>query len=121
MRTRYARSFVILGARASRTFQGSAVMSLYRLARAALACVGVLAAPAAARAADLKMIDTWPAANAVIDSHSDGFVVRFNQPVDHVNSSIFVRRGGQTVETLKPRLDSAPEVLFARAPTLPPG
>ena len=32
-------------------------MSLYRLARVALACVGVLAASAAARVADLKIID----------------------------------------------------------------
>jgi methionine-rich copper-binding protein CopC len=81
----------------------------------------MLAASTAARAADLKVIDTWPAANAVIDSRSDGFIVRFNQPIDHVFSSIFVKRGDQTVETLKARLDSAPEVLFARAPSLPAG
>ena len=96
-------------------------MRLHRCAFVALACVGMLAASTAARAADLKVIDTWPAANALIDSRSDGFIVRFNQPIDHVFSSIFVKRGDQTVETLKARLDSAPEVLFARAPTLPAG
>ncbi len=96
-------------------------MGLHRLARVALAYVAMLVAPGASRAEALKVIDTWPAANSVIDSRSDGFVVRFNQPVDHVFSSIFVKRGSQTVETLNARLDSAPEVLFARAPTLPPG
>jgi hypothetical protein len=30
-------------------------------------------------------------------------------------------RDGTLVERLTPRLESAPEVLFARAPTLPPG
>ncbi len=96
-------------------------MGLHRLAFVVLTCVGMTVAAASGRAADLKVIDTWPAANAVIDSRSDGFVVRFDRPIDHVFSTIFVKRGDQTVETLKARLDSAPEVLFARAPSLAPG
>jgi methionine-rich copper-binding protein CopC len=76
---------------------------------------------ASARADDLKVVETNPAANAVMSGVSDGFFVRFNQPVDHVSSRIFVKRGGEIVETLVPRLQSNPNVLFARASTLPPG
>ncbi len=73
------------------------------------------------RADDLKVLETGPAANATVATRSDGFFVRFNQPVDHVNSRLFVKRGDETVETLTPRLQSNPNVLFARAPTLPAG
>jgi methionine-rich copper-binding protein CopC len=79
------------------------------------------ALPPPARADDLKVLETGPAANATIDTRSDGFFVRFNQPVDHVNSRLVVKRGDETVETLTPRLQSNPNVLFARAPTLPAG
>jgi methionine-rich copper-binding protein CopC len=75
----------------------------------------------AARAEDLKVLETNPAANKVMDTHSDGFYVRFNQPVDHINSRLLVKRGDVVVETLVPRLQSNPNVLFARAPTLAPG
>src|SRR5262249_14347723 len=62
-----------------------------------------------------------PAPNASISGPSSAFSVRFDRPVDHAHSVIFIKRDGKTVETLHPRLQSAPEVLFARAPTLPPG
>jgi methionine-rich copper-binding protein CopC len=87
----------------------------------ALFGVGVLAAFSAARADDLKVLETNPVANGTIDTRSDGFLVRFNQPVDHVNSQLVIKRGGDVVETLQPRLQSNPNVLFARAPTLPAG
>ena len=87
------------------------------LAMVVLALVGA----STARADDLKVLETNPAANSVMDTHSDGFFVRFNQPVDHINSRLLVKRGDVVVETLVPRLQSNPNVLFARAPTLPPG
>jgi len=74
-----------------------------------------------AHADDLKVLQTNPAANTLMDAHSDGFSVWFNQPVDHINSRLLVKRGDAVVETLVPRLQSNPNVLFARAPTLPPG
>jgi methionine-rich copper-binding protein CopC len=74
-----------------------------------------------ASASDLKVLETGPPANGVINTLSDGFFVRFDQPVDHINSRLLVRRGSETVETLQPRLQSDPAVLFARAPSLPPG
>jgi len=96
-------------------------MGLRSFAIVALACVGGLAALSGASAQELKVLETGPAANAVLDSVSDGFFVRFNQPVDHVNSRLLVKRGSEVVETLQPRLQSNPNVLFARAATLPPG
>ena len=47
--------------------------------------------------------------------------MHFDQPVDHVHSTLNILRGGKLVERFQPRLESAPEVLFARAPTLPAG
>ena len=92
-------------------------MRLKLIAMVVLALVGA----SVARAEDLKVLETGPAANAVVSSPSDGFFVRFNQPVDHVNSRLIVKRGTDVVETLVPRLQSNPNVLFARAPTLAPG
>src|ERR1044071_9018482 len=83
--------------------------------------VSALVAASGALAEDLKVLETGPAANAVLSGPSDGFFVRFNQPVDHISSRIFIKRGGEIVETLVPRLQSNPNVLFARAPALPPG
>ena len=50
------------------------------------------------------------------------YSVRFDGPVDHRQSiiQIFDARG-QAVRTLRPRLDSAPDVLFASGPGLPEG
>jgi methionine-rich copper-binding protein CopC len=81
----------------------------------------MLGVSAAARADDLKVLETNPVANGTMDARSDGFLVRFNQPVDHINSRLLVKRGSETVETLTPRLQSNPNVLFARAPALAPG
>ena len=92
-------------------------MRLQLVAMIVLALVGA----SAARADDLKVLETGPAANAVISTPSDGFFVRFNQPVDHIFSRLIVKRGADVVETLVPRLQSNPNVLFARAPSLAPG
>jgi methionine-rich copper-binding protein CopC len=87
-------------------------------------CLVLLSVPLAARstgAAPLRALETFPAENAVIDSRSDGFFVRFDRPIDHVHSVLLIKHGNQVVETLRLRLETAPEVLFARVPTLPPG
>ncbi len=87
-----------------------------------LAMLGAFALQSGPRAqSDLKVIETVPADHAVIDAPSEGFSVRFDQPVDHIHSLLIVKRGSQTVATLQPRFKAAPEVLFARAPRLPPG
>jgi methionine-rich copper-binding protein CopC len=96
-------------------------MSRRRATILALALAGVLSTLGGAHADELKVLETGPAANAVLQGVSDGFFVRFNQPVDHINSRLLVKRGSEVMETLQPRLQSNPNVLFARAAALPPG
>jgi methionine-rich copper-binding protein CopC len=93
-----------------------------RLAIVALASIAVPGIPVPAWAAeDCVMMDSSPAANAVIAGRSSEFFVRFDRPIDHVHATLDILRDGKSVERLHPRLESAPEVLFARAPTLPAG
>ena len=66
-------------------------------------------------------MQSMPAASAVIGGRSSEFFVRFDRPVDHIHSTLAIMRDGKLVEQLHPRLGSAPDVLFARAATLPAG
>jgi methionine-rich copper-binding protein CopC len=83
--------------------------------------IGLMGAAAPARAQDVRVMESAPAASAVIGGRSSEFFVRFDRPVDHVRSTLDIMSDGKLVERLKPRLESAPTVLFARAPTLPAG
>ena len=65
--------------------------------------------------------DRAPKANVVIDGSTSAYLVRFDRPIDHVRSTLAITHEGRLVATLAPRRDSAPEVLFARGETLPPG
>ncbi len=87
----------------------------------AFSSLGTLGAAAPAWAEDLRVMESAPAASAVIARRSSEFFVRFDRPVDHVRSTLDIMSDGKLVERLKPRLQSAPAVLFARAPTLPSG
>jgi methionine-rich copper-binding protein CopC len=78
-----------------------------------------LAGPAYAQ--QPRVLESEPKADAVIGRRSSAFYVRFDRPVDHEDSRLSIRQDGKVIEDLHPRLESAPEVLFARAPTLPPG
>lgn len=75
----------------------------------------------AAAAQDVQVMDSAPKAKAVIGEPGSSFYVRFDRPIDHIHSSLSIWRGSELVEHLQPRLQSSPDVLFARAPTLPPG
>ncbi|MBL6614889.1 MAG: copper resistance protein CopC [Reyranella sp.] len=86
-----------------------------------LMMVGLVLAPTASRAQGVRVVESTPAADASISGPSTAYSVRFDRPVDHVHSVMLVKRDGKVVQTLQPRLQSAPDVLFARAPTLPPG
>jgi methionine-rich copper-binding protein CopC len=76
---------------------------------------------ASAGAQDISVLDSAPKAKAVIGEPSSEFFVRFDRPIDHIHSRLSIWRDGRLVEHLQPRLESSPDVLFARAPTLPPG
>ena len=96
-------------------------MILRRLAIFALSSMPVLDTMTPAWAEEVRVMASTPAASAVMAGRSSQFLVRFDQPVDHVHSTLAIMRDGKLVERLQPRLESAPDVLFARAPTLPAG
>ena len=50
-----------------------------------------------------------------------GYAVRFGGPVDHAVSRLQIVQDGRILETLHARLNSEPNVLFARGKALPPG
>lgn len=95
------------------------IMSRRRVA--AMPLMGIAWALRPAMADELRVMESTPAAKAVIDGRTSAFFVRFDRPVDHIRSTLEVMQDGKLIERLQPRLESSPEVLFARAPTLAPG
>lgn len=87
---------------------------------AVLAAAGGFSSPRA-QTADVRVVESAPKAHARIGRRSSAFFVRFDRPVDHRKSTLVIKQGDKVIERLQPRLESAPEVLFAEAPTLPPG
>ena len=96
-------------------------MIVSRRIAAAMSLTGIAWALRPAVADELRVMESTPAAKAVIDGRTSAFYVRFDRPVDHIRSTLEVMQDGKPIERLQPRLESAPEVLFARAPTLSPG
>lgn len=93
-----------------------------RYAIAALMMAPVASAARAQQTPDeVRVVESTPAAHARIGPKSSAFFVRFDRPVDHIKSTLVIKQGDTVIERLHPRLESAPEVLFAAAPTLPPG
>src|SRR3954469_8458453 len=93
----------------------------FSIRRLVVAGLFAIAFSASAIAQDVQVMDSAPKAKAVIGEPSSSFFVRFDRPIDHIHSGLSIWRDGQLVEHLQPRLESSPDVLFARAPTLPPG
>ena len=52
-----------------------------------------------------------------INEHATELLVRFDRPISHSLSSLSLVRDGKIVATPHPRLEAAPNVLFARIPT----
>src|ERR1044071_9168677 len=92
--------------------------SIWRLVVAGLFA---LAFSASATAQDVQVMDSAPQAQDVVGEPGSSFFVRFDRPIDHIHSRLSIWRDSRLVEQLQPRLQSSPDVLFARAPTLPPG
>jgi len=93
----------------------------FSVRRLVLVGLFAMAFSASAAAQDVQVMDSAPKAEAVIGEPGSSFFVRFDRPIDHIHSRLSIWRDGRLVEHLQPRLQSSPEVLFARAPTLPPG
>ena len=70
---------------------------------------------------EMHVVTSAPAADAVMHGRNMQYIVRFDGPVDHLQSRLEILRDGHAVELLHPLLDSAPDVLFASAPTPAPG
>ena len=87
----------------------------------ALACLAALAVIYPISAEPLRVIETMPANGAVISGISSEYYVRFDQPVDHLQSFFVIKSQGAVIERLALRYQTQPDVLFARAPTLTPG
>ena len=58
---------------------------------------------------------------AVLTGRHAEYVIRFDGIVDHESSRIYIMQSGHVLQSLSPRGDSAPEVLFAGAEMPPPG
>jgi methionine-rich copper-binding protein CopC len=65
--------------------------------------------------------DRPPTVSVTTSGLTSGYAVRFGGPVDHAFSRLLIVQEGRVLQTLPARLDSAPNVLFARSRTLPPG
>jgi methionine-rich copper-binding protein CopC len=74
-----------------------------------------------AGAQSLRLLESSPAPGAVLDRRPQRFFARFDRPVDHYRSRLLVISGGRLVQMLDPRLEAAPEVLFAEVPPLAAG
>jgi len=89
--------------------------------RSALAALLGAGFAAEAQAQGVRVLDSAPKAQAVVGRRSSAFYVRFDRPIDHASSRLWVSRDGIKIEELTPSLEANPDVLFARAPTLTPG
>lgn len=74
-----------------------------------------------AEADSLQVRGSTPAAEAVIRERHAEYAIRFDGPVDHVRSRMDIMQEGKVIRTLRPLLNSAPDVLFASGETPPPG
>ena len=74
-----------------------------------------------AGAAKMHVMESRPVAETVLENGLTEIFIRFDGPVDHAGSRLTVLRDGRVIETLHPRLDAEPNVLYADAPRLAPG
>jgi methionine-rich copper-binding protein CopC len=84
--------------------------------------LALLAAPEPAVAQEMRMVESRPIARTAMDGPGREVWVRFSAPVDHARSRLLILRdGGEVVRTLRPRLNAAPDVLYAETGGLAPG
>lgn len=88
-------------------------------ALAVLLATSLAALPAAART--MTVMDSHPSASAVMTGAAEEFFIRFDGPVDHAASALSILRDARVVATLRARLESQPNTLYATAGHLPPG
>ena len=85
------------------------------------ALAGLVVCFSVAQARTLHMRESFPAAEAIIHRRHAEYVVRFDGPVDHRASRMQILQSRRVVRSLKPRMDSAVDVLFASGEVPAPG
>jgi methionine-rich copper-binding protein CopC len=71
-------------------------------------------------ARSMTVVESHPMVDEIMDGRATAFSIRFDGPVDHAASRLtLVTPHG--VKSLRPRLDSEPNTLFANVGALPPG
>ena len=80
-----------------------------------------IASTAPVRAAQMNIVESFPAANATVSGESTQYSVRFDGPVDHERSRLWIAQHGNVLQLLAPRLNSAPSTLYSGARRLPAG
>jgi methionine-rich copper-binding protein CopC len=74
-----------------------------------------------ARVAPMHVMESRPAAEAVMDGTQTEFFIRFGGPVDHAASVLTVLQDGRVIQVLHPRLNSRPNTLYSGVRRLAPG
>ncbi len=87
----------------------------------ALVTVALMLTGGLAAAVERQGRESAPAAEVIMNGRNLEFALRFGGPVDHAAARLEIIQDGNVVRTLRPRLDSAPTVLFASGEELPPG
>jgi methionine-rich copper-binding protein CopC len=86
---------------------------MWRVVPVALVSIAMMAAFGTIQAMAMQVMDSKPTAAAVMDGDETEFFVRFDEPVNHAASRLVVVQDGKVVQTLHPRLESEPNVLYS--------
>jgi hypothetical protein len=87
----------------------------------ALAVLCLLGFQAHAQAADRDTPRPLRMESVTIGERGTEVLVQFDRPISHERSSLFLVYNGKVIETIYPRLEASPKVLFARIQTPMPG
>jgi hypothetical protein len=96
-------------------------MTARHLAAILLAVLCFLSVPSHAQTGLSKAKERIRLESVTIADRGTELLVRFDRPVSHERSLLTLVRDGKVVATIYPRLEAAPNVLFARIPTPIPG
>jgi hypothetical protein len=87
----------------------------------ALAVLCLLGSQAHAQTADHDTPRPLRMESVTIGERGTEVLVQFDRPISHERSSLFLVHNGKVIETIYPRLEASPKVLFARILTPTPG
>jgi hypothetical protein len=83
----------------------------------ALGVLCLLGFQAHAQTAELDKTRPLRMESVTIGERGTEVFIQFDRPISHERSSLFLVHDGKVVETIHPRLEASPKVLFARVPT----